>query len=194
MLFCLSVLPVSPPRGSLKIGGYDLETKSERMALNLHVSPVYASGCILFKLSVDPLCLMQSYLVVPNNPDFSSCSYDIAVISNAISCAYELRIPLSSAFTATHSRFQRILTSCQILTVIVKTGFRCKTSSQAISNLTTTSPTEKTVSLQAPVSLSPNPVLQRIGSKGIISNPQRPSDRTERPFGSSTLNRSIQNG
>ena len=105
MLFCLSVLPVSPPRGSLKIGGYDLETKSERMALNLHVSPVYASGCILFKLSVDPLCLMQSYLVVPNNPDFSSCSYDIAVISNAISRANELRIPLSSAFTATHCRF-----------------------------------------------------------------------------------------
>ena len=105
MLFCLSVLPVSPPRGSLKFGGYDFETKSERMALNLHVSPVYASGCILFKLSVDPLCLMQSYSVVPNNPDFSSCSYDIAVISNAISCAYELRIPLSSAFTATHSRF-----------------------------------------------------------------------------------------
>ena len=105
MPFCLSILPVSPHRGSLESRGYDLKTKSERMALNLHVSPVYASGCILFKLSVDPLCLMQSYLVVPNNPDFSSCSYDIAVISNAISRANELRIPLSSAFTATHCRF-----------------------------------------------------------------------------------------
>ena len=57
MLICLSMLPVSPPRGSLNIGGYDLETKSERMALHLHVSGVYASPCILFKLSVDPCCL-----------------------------------------------------------------------------------------------------------------------------------------
>ena len=175
------------------------QTKSEGMTLNLHLSPVYASGCILFKLSVDPPCLMQSYLVVPNNPDFSSCSYDIAVISNAISCANELRFPCisTSAFTATHAEILSV-TSCLLNSVIIKTGLRCKTSSQAISNLTTTSPTEKTVSLQAPVSLSPNPMNNAehgwIGSKGIISNPQRPSDRTERPFGSSTLNRSIQNG
>ena len=74
MLFCLSVLPVSPPRGSLKFGGYDFETKSERMALNLHVSPVYASGCILFKLSVDPSCLKLSHSKVPLHPDFSSAS------------------------------------------------------------------------------------------------------------------------
>ena len=74
MPFCLSILPVSPHRGSLESRGYDLKTKSERMALNLHVSPVYASGCILFKLSVDPFCLRLSHLKVPLLPDFSSAS------------------------------------------------------------------------------------------------------------------------
>ena len=127
MLICLSILPVSPPRGSLKIGGYDLKTKSERMALNLHVSPVYACRCILLKLSVDPPCLMQSYLVVPNNLDFSSCSCNIAVTSNAISCANELRFPLFP--TCIYRNTLPRLTSLDILSalsVIVKTGFRCK--------------------------------------------------------------------
>ena len=135
------------------------QTKSEGMALNLHLSPVYASECILFKLSVDPSCLRLSHSKVPQFPDFSSTAYNIAVTSNAISCANELRFPCisTSAFTATHAEILSV-TSCLLNSVIIKTGFRCKTSSQAISNLTTTSPTEKTVSLQAPVSLSPNPM------------------------------------
>ena len=81
------------------------QTKSEGMALNLHLSPVYASECILFKLSVDPSCLRLSHSKVPQFPDFSSTAYNIAVISNAISCANELRFPCisTSAFTATHA-------------------------------------------------------------------------------------------
>ena len=94
MLFCLSILPVSPPCGSLKIGGYDLKTKSERMALNLHMSGVYASPCILFKLSVDPCCLRWSHFKVPSILGFPSYPCNLTVTSNAISCANELRFPL----------------------------------------------------------------------------------------------------
>ena len=137
------------------------QTKSEGMTLNLHLSPVYASECILFKLSVDPSCLRLSHSKVPQFPDFSSTAYNIAVISNAISCANELRFPCisTSVFTATHAEILSV-TSCLLNSVIIKTGFRYKfyfASSQAISNLTTTSPTEKN--------------SQFIGSRFLVAQP-----------------------
>jgi hypothetical protein len=77
------------------------QKKSERMALDLHVSRAimelfHASRCILLELSVDPPCLRLSHSVVPLLPSFLSAADNIAVTSNAYSCAYELRLSVVS--------------------------------------------------------------------------------------------------
>jgi hypothetical protein len=92
--------------------------------------------------------------VVPVYPDFSSTPCNLTVTSESIVCACELRLPLSSAFTATHNRYLRtLLASCLVLPSPVRTGFRFLLYSERSSSLAIPHHTPRH---RDPVSLSPN--------------------------------------
>ena len=120
-----------PPVGVLLRTGIWLNRQNLKVWLLIYT-------CLRFILP-DVYCLSYPLTLLARNYLTQRCrcfqispqlAYDIAVVSNAISCANELRFPCisTSVFTATHAEILSV-TSCLLNSVIIKTGFRCKTSS-----------------------------------------------------------------